>query len=301
MRLIQQVVEKEALARWLFPKGHIYPQRRQLVVGDWHGNPGESCVIWLNDGHLYDFNGGRRGDLVDVVFERYAFSTFREVRQWLYSEGWLTAGAAHEPPAMRVIELVDLPCAPPRVPIPETNGIVHVYRWADGSIPLLVHRFAGSDGHKIIRRQTWDPEREDWYRRWNGEKHKWEWGTSTNARLPLYGLLPMLANPDRTVLIVEGEKTARAGALRWPGFVTVSPCGGSNPAWGTDWSPLAGRQVQVLGDADAPGMMFSRKVEYFAKEAGAAAVIILDPVKVWASLGGYGPPPKGWDIADEVR
>ena len=232
-----------------------------------------------------DFNGGRRGDLVDVVFERYAFSTFREVRQWLYSEGWLTAGAAHEPPAMRVIELVDLPCAPPAVPIPETKGIVHVYRWADGSIPLLVHRFTGGDGHKIIRRQTWDPEKEAWYRRWNDEKHKWEWGTSTNARLPLYGLLPMLANPDSSVLIVEGEKTARAGELRWPGLVTISPCGGSNPAWGTDWSPLAGRRVQVLGDADASGLTFSRKVEYFAKEAGGSGPYHPGPCKGLGQLG----------------
>ena len=111
----------------------------------------------------------------------------------------------------------------------------------------------------------------------------------------------MLKHPERPVLIVEGEKTARAGELRYPERVTISPCGGSNPAWGTDWTPLAGRDVLVLGDADTAGLTFSRKVEYFAKEAGAASVMILDPAKVYANLGGWGKPPKGWDIADEVR
>ena len=300
MRLINQVIEKEGLARWLFPKGQIYPQRRQMVVGDFQGNPGDSCVIWLDDGHLYDFNGGIRGDLVDVIMQRFAMAHIREARQWLYTEGWLTPGAAPEPPPPAVVELVDLPCAPPRVAIPQTRGIVHIYRWADGSIPVLVHRFAGRDGRKIIRRQVWDPENDGWYRRWNDQNKKWEWGSSENARLPLYGLIPMLKHPERSVLIVEGEKTARAGGVRWPGLVTVSPCGGSNPAWGTDWSPLEGRHVQVLGDADTSGLTFSRKVDYFSREAGAADVMILDPAKVYANLGGYGPPPKGWDIADDV-
>ena len=305
MRLIDQVTEKATLARWLFPAGVLYSSRSsgpQMAIGDWQGNPGDSCIVWLDQGRLFDFNGGRHGDLVDVIMERYGLVNLREARQWLYSQGWLTPGLAPEPPPAPVVELVDLPPAPARTPIPEPkgDGMVHVYRWADGTIPLLVHRLVGQDGRKIIRRQVWDAERGEWYRRWDDEAKRWRWGSSENARLPLYGLLGLLSRPDDTVLIVEGEKTAKAGVILFPQLVTVSPCGGSNPAWGTDWTPLAGRRVYVLGDYDRAGEAFNRKVQYHAREAGAADVLPQDPSRVFRFLGGAGYPPQGWDIADLI-
>lgn len=302
-RLIDQVTDKELLARWLFPRGQFHPAKRYMTVGDLAGNPGQSCVIWVEDGHFFEFNGGVRGDLVDVIMHRYGLARYTEARQWLYAEGWLTPGMAPEAPPPYVVELIDLPCAPAGTRLPESrNGTVHAYRWADGTIPLLVHRFQGRDGRKIIRRQTWDPEQGQWWHRWNDAEKRYEWsaGNSANARLPLYGLLN-LARPDyKTVLLVEGEKTAKAGMTMFPRSAVVSPCGGSNPAWGTDWSVLEGKLVEILGDADSAGAVFSRKAGYFAEEAGAGFVRILDPVKAYQGLGGKGQPPRGWDIADAV-
>ena len=50
--------------------------------------------------------------------------------------------------------------------------------------------------------------------------------------VPMYGLDRLAARPEATVLLVEGEKTADAAELLFPGCVAITSQGGSNGAAG---------------------------------------------------------------------
>jgi hypothetical protein len=66
---------------------------------------------------------------------------------------------------------------------------------------------------------------------------------------PLY-CLPEVAAADR-VFVTEGEKAA--DAIRTLGLTATTAAGGSSAAAKTDWSPMAGKEVGILPDADAAG------------------------------------------------
>ena len=87
--------------------------------------------------------------------------------------------------------------------------------------------------------------------------------------LPLYNLPAILAAPpEATIVLLEGEKcTDLATDLGLP-IATTSAHGAKSPQL-SDWTPLAGRTVAILGDADADGMGYVTKV--------AALLAALDP------------------------
>jgi hypothetical protein len=99
----------------------------------------------------------------------------------------------------------------------------------------------------------------------------WRIAHMPNPR-PLYGL-PELAE-GRTVLVVEGEPCVEAA--RALGFVATTSSGGAKSATKTDWSPLAGKEVWILPDYDAPGRKYAGDV--------AAALAALNPRPVVKSL-----------------
>lgn len=105
---------------------------------------------------------------------------------------------------------------------------------------------------------------------------------------PLYGV-EFLEDADR-VYVAEGEKCCDAlfneGGL---GLASTTSSGGSNAASKSDWSPLAGREVVILPDADDAGRQYAATV--------AAILHELDPpatVRV-VELDGLEP---GGDVAD---
>jgi hypothetical protein len=87
--------------------------------------------------------------------------------------------------------------------------------------------------------------------------------------LPLYHLPSILAAPPQaTVAVLEGEKcTDIAAALGLP-HATTSAHGAKAPQL-TDWTPLAGRSVAILGDAGQDGEGYASQV--------AALLAALDP------------------------
>ena len=74
----------------------------------------------------------------------------------------------------------------------------------------------------------------------------------------LYGLPRLSA--EGQVFIVEGEKCADA-MFETTGRVVLSWPGGTNGVGHCDWSPLAGRDVIIIPDHDAPGWEARRSVE----------------------------------------
>jgi hypothetical protein len=115
----------------------------------------------------------------------------------------------------------------------------------------------------------------------------WRIGAMPEPR-PLYRL-PELTTASR-VVVGEGEKTAEAA--RSLGFTATTSAGGSQAADKTDWRPLAGKEVWILPDNDAPGRQYAETVAQLGHAAGAANVRILD-------LAAHAPGlPAGGDLAD---
>lgn len=114
----------------------------------------------------------------------------------------------------------------------------------------------------------------------------WRIGAMTSPR-PLYRLSEL--TKDKLVLICEGEKAAESG--RCIGFTTTTSSGGSKAAAKTDWSPLAGKEVWILPDNDAPGRGYAEEVAtILAKLKPAPTIKIVE-------LPGL---PTGGDIADWI-
>ena len=90
-----------------------------------------------------------------------------------------------------------------------------------------------------------------------------QWTPDSNGQwLPVapHGQRPMFCLPDigtsgsmGSVGIVEGEKCAEALRAAWPKKPVTTWAGGTNAWQLTDWTPLAGREVSLIADGDAPG------------------------------------------------
>lgn len=111
---------------------------------------------------------------------------------------------------------------------------------------------------------------------------------------PLYGLPTLIvADPDVTVYIVEGEKTADAGQRL--GLVCTTSPNGANSAGKADWSVLAGRRVVVLPDHNQAGEKYAAAVTaelHKLDPPASAAVVRL--AEHFTDL------PDGGDLADIV-
>jgi putative DNA primase/helicase len=104
---------------------------------------------------------------------------------------------------------------------------------------------------------------------------------------PLYGLPDLAA--ARRVIVCEGEKAA--DAARSLGFTATTSAGGSQAAQKTDWRPLAGKEVWILPDNDAPGRKYAETV------AGILARLTPAPVVRIVELPDL---PDGGDIVDWI-
>lgn len=107
--------------------------------------------------------------------------------------------------------------------------------------------------------------------------------------LPLYNWHGLASEPDKTVLVVEGEKTALLAQTRFPGLVVITSPSGANNASLADWGLLHGRHVVVWPDNDPAGHLYANEVAAYALQAGALSVRRVALPKL---LG-----PK-WDLAD---
>lgn len=107
--------------------------------------------------------------------------------------------------------------------------------------------------------------------------------------LPLYGLETL--GDARQVIVVKGEK-CRDALANETARVVLSWAGGTQGVKHTDWSPLAGRNVVIWPDADAPGPGTANEI---------AAILVGLGCKVRVMDVMRDDPPKGWDAADAIR
>jgi hypothetical protein len=118
------------------------------------------------------------------------------------------------------------------------------YRNAAGAPVGLVLRWDTKGGGKDIR-PAWRI----------GDR--WQLSLPTERRT-LYALDHLANDPTGRVFVAEGEKCAEQLAVL--GFLATTSPSGSSSAAKADWSPLAGREVVILPDADDSGRKYAEKV-----------------------------------------
>ncbi|SPJ25449.1 DUF927 domain-containing protein [Palleronia abyssalis] len=125
---------------------------------------------------------------------------------------------------------------------------------------------------------------------------QYAWHRVGHPDLPLFDLPRLLAAPDATVMIHEGEKCVRAAARLLPDLSHTTWPGGATAAAAADWTPLAGRDVIIAPDLDAPGRAAADAVAAALTRVGAARIRRLDMAGL-ARHFDLAPTP-GFDIAD---
>lgn len=247
---------------YLLPAGVI--RNGKFVVGDIHGNKGDSLVVELSGGKAgqwHDFATNEGGDIISLwasVHGKDTRSQFPDV-----------ISAIHE--------WLGTPCkpVPKHVVSAETEDLGPVtgkwdYQDAEGNLVACVYRY--------------DPPSGKQFRPWDVQTRR---NRAPEIR-PLYNQ-PAIKSANAVVL-VEGEKAAQA--LIEAGICATTAMNGANaPIDKTDWSPLAGKHVMIWPDHDEPGFAYAENVAARLKTLGVASLAI---------LGIPEDKPAKWDAADAV-
>lgn len=178
-----------------------------------------------------------------------------------------------------------------------------VWSYHDYSGRLLgyVCRFDTPDGKEVLP-YTYCTE---------GKRSEWRWQGFERPR-PLYQLHHITANPDRTIIVVEGEKTADALAELIEPFgkaIVTTWMGGANGIHQTDFTPLNGRRVIFWPDNDYSHRYGEKHPEHpgklkpFEEQPGIQAMLQIAQActpSVVRYIKNPDGKPCGWDIADEA-
>ena len=121
----------------------------------------------------------------------------------------------------------------------------------------------------------------------------WRIGDPTGP-LPIYNRVALDVDPAAIVFVVEGEKCADAAGRI--GLPAVTGAHGSSQAKRSDWSPLAGRDVVILPDLDAPGEKHADEVARLLVGLNPPAAVKI----VKLPHHGGGDAPEGYDLADWI-
>jgi putative DNA primase/helicase len=182
---------------------------------------------------------------------------------------------------------VRVPTPPPPDALPPALGNASTqYRYTDaqGQTLFWIQRFDKPDGRKLFVHRTWLDNAWHFPRKADGFDSAWP------IPRPLYRLDTLARMPYADVLIVEGEKAADAAAKLLPEFVVLSWPNGSNAIDKIDWSPLAGRFVNLWPDNDKPGRKAMATIASRLSKIGCDCKFVTIPQGS----------PEGWDVADSV-
>jgi len=263
-----------------------------------HAETTPSFSVSENKQFYYCFGCGAKGDTVDFVqdMEGVDFKTAvkmlgGELRQSNRVVAQRKPMQAADPyagytPILPPAELKDgnpVYIENPRADKPKPKRwrpeMVFPYRNVDGFVERYVIRSIMPSGKKITPAVHW-------CRKPDGSEG-WTLYPTPEPRTLIN--LDQIAKSSGQIVIVEGEKAARAGSITADGVTFTTWQGGTQAIDKTDFTPLAGRSVVIIPDHDAPGYQAAR--ELVAKLTGVASSIktVIPPADS----------PDGWDIADK--
>ncbi len=154
-----------------------------------------------------------------------------------------------------------------------------IYRNAENEDVFLTVRFDNEQGKKII----------PFY---HGVDEKWYFKRPFEDNFPLYNLPAIIANPDKSLLIVEGEKCCDA-IIKTNAITDVIPTTwpfGANNVIKADWEPLRDKSIIIWPDADEAGWNATREIITTLEKKNCKIRIVIPPTDV----------PAAWDCADAV-
>ena len=165
-------------------------------------------------------------------------------------------------------------------------GLTYAAHWtyknATGALLGYVVRYTDDKGEKSYRPWTFGSYSKN-------VSPVWKCTTWTSGRRPLYGLDKLAARPTAKVLLCEGEKAADAAQVLMPGMVCITWPGGSNGYRYVDWTPLAGRNILLVHDADIAGEQAMTGVAGYLLALGCTVRLLDTSCR-----------PLGWDFADAL-
>ncbi len=108
--------------------------------------------------------------------------------------------------------------------------------------------------------------------------------------LSLYSTRDVTVGKDDIIYVVEGEKCV--DAMGRIGLPAVTSAHGSQSAAKSDWTPLKGRDINIIPDNDDPGMKYAEEVRTILEDMK-CFVRIINPYTTGS--------PEGFDVADLVE
>ena len=168
-----------------------------------------------------------------------------------------------------------------------------------------LHSYRDSGGQLLFHIARWvkgpdQPKVTPWHAVPGGWLQQMPDGMSKADSRPLYRLPELLASEGGSqVMVVEGEKCADAVAEFFPGFTVTTWSGGATKTGGTgklkltDWTPLYGREVLLVADADSPGRETMRQLVAMLWGHATSIRVVLPPddkqyndIADWIAIGG---------------
>jgi hypothetical protein len=290
---------RSILESW-FPAGKW--RGREFVVGNLSGDPGESLSINSASGLWKDFASGESGgDLISLHAARTGMTQV-EAAMELGAQDRPNRNGHAKPKSAVAREPI---CVPPQ---DEQPSLVH----PDYGRPIASWAYHNAAGEVIGHVARYDPP--------GSRKQLIPWTYSGKAWIrrqfpeprPLYGLELLDARPTAAVMLVEGEKTTDAARLIAGATYVVVTWPGGCQAWRkTDFSPLYGREVLCVPDADLQEYPKHHpeagKIMPYEEQPGQSTMLAIAK-----SLVPHCPkvkiinvahdrefqPPDGWDLAD---
>ena len=243
-----------------------------MALCPFHEEKTASCSVFHKGDkwRYYCHSCGAHGDAGDYLQE-FRSASKREAVEAVKGNG--AAGPPLPPPSEPKPPLLDA--------LPEAS-VRYVYRYANGAIAFAVLRFEATAN----RRKLFVPYTRD------GDG--WRKGMHLEGKRPLYRLPEMLAAArERQIMVVEGEKCAKAVANLSAKTVVTTWASGAQAWKHADLTPLHGRSLLLVADGDEAGHKSMRGLAEHLSPHCPHIMLVLPP------LAGEGE--KAEDIADVIE
>ena len=260
------------LTEW-FPEGKL--TGKEYVCGNLSGATGKSLKINIDSGKWADFASGEKGgDLVSLFAAKHGISqgdAFKKLGGDLPVPSNGGNGSSRKPVTLDLT-------IPPANESPTINGAqaIYQYKGSEGETLFYIARFKDGNGKRLTP-YSWSKEK-GWINK------------SWPAPRPLYGLDRLATNPDKRVLIVEGEKCVDAMfTIDQSIYEVITWSNGTNSVNKADWSPTYGRKILIWPDADPPGIKAAYEIaSTLAPHCPEIKILEVPDNK------------DGWDVADAI-
>ena len=219
---------------------------KEYTAGSITGGPGKSFSFNLATGKWADFATGEKGGDIIALYAAVNRVNNAEAAKTLQEQYALSKPQHHYPVKTAVDHTIIKPpshAVKPEMPLNrgKTPSYSWTYRDHNGEPLFYIFRYDMDDGTKTFTPLSFST---------TGQWVKKQWP----APRPLYNLDKLTKNPDKHVLVVEGEKAADAASIMQNLYVVTTWPGGAQAISKTDFTPLYNRKILLWPDADTPGM-----------------------------------------------